>query len=117
MIKIFELEETNEVEKLEKADFKIEEEIEDILEENPQIVGSSVVLARQKQVDFAGIKHIPDLIGVNGEGRIQVIELKNRPTDLDILPQVLRYQSSAKKYPSDIKLMWETSDVKTEGKN
>lgn len=116
MIEIFELDNKNkEAEKLKKVDFKNEKEIENILEENPSIVSSSIIIARQGQLDFAGSKHIPDLIGVDEEGRIQVIELKNNQVSLDILPQVLRYQSSAKEYPSDIRLLWERFNDRPKG--
>jgi hypothetical protein len=49
---------------------------------------------------------IPDIIGVDSDGNVCIVEMKNTAVDASILPQVLQYALWAESNPDSIKSMW-----------
>lgn len=84
--------------------FPSEQKFEDYIYENPEILGDVFIIRRQvKASSGAGI---PDIIGVDNDGNIVLIELKNDPVDEQIISQVLRYAIWAETNPDSIKSLW-----------
>jgi hypothetical protein len=53
---------------------------------------------------------IPDVIGIDGEGNICILEMKNVSVNEDILSQVLKYAIWAESNPDSIKNLWHETD-------
>lgn len=49
---------------------------------------------------------IPDMIGIDSDGNVCIIEMKNVTVDSDIIPQVLEYAFWAENNPDSIKNLW-----------
>lgn len=49
---------------------------------------------------------IPDIVGVDSDGNVCIVEMKNVPVDAAILPQVLQYAFWAESNPDSIKSLW-----------
>src|SRR3990172_4204570 len=49
---------------------------------------------------------IPDIVGIDSNGDVCIIEMKNVPVNEDILPQVLSYAFWAQNNPDSIKNLW-----------
>lgn len=84
--------------------FLREEELELLIFENPDILGEVFPLWRQVR---GGAKPgIPDIIGIDREGAVCIVEVKNVAVDESILPQVLAYAMWAEDNPDSIAKMW-----------
>ena len=69
--------------------FRTEEEFEKMVFETPEILADVFLLKRQIR---GGCKPgIPDIIGIDNDGNICIIEMKNITVDASIIPQVLQY--------------------------
>jgi hypothetical protein len=84
--------------------FQSEEEFEKLVFDTPELLSDVFLIKRQ--VRGSNKSGIPDIIGVDEDGNICIIEMKNVIIDSDIIPQVLEYALWAEKYPDSIKSLW-----------
>jgi hypothetical protein len=84
--------------------FKSEDEFEKLVFETPEILEEIFLLKRQ--VRGSNKPGIPDIIGIDNNGNICIIEMKNVPVNSDIIPQVLNYAFWAENNPDSIKSLW-----------
>ena len=84
--------------------FNSEEEFEKLVFNTPELLTDIFLLKRQ--VRGGNKTGIPDIIGIDENGDICIIEMKNVTVDSDIIPQVLEYALWAEKYPDSIKSLW-----------
>jgi len=84
--------------------FKIEEEFEKTIFETPEILEDIFLIKRQ--VGGGNKSGIPDIVGVDNDGNICIIEMKNITVDASIIPQVLEYAFWAETNPDSIKSLW-----------
>jgi hypothetical protein len=99
----------NSEEDFEKTVFNTKELLEDIFILKRQIRGGKKTT-------------IPDMIGVDSDGNICIIEMKNVTVNADIIPQVLEYAIWAESYPDSIKNLWleradQTEDIEIDWDN
>lgn len=93
--------------------FLREEDLELLVFENSEILGDIFPLWRQIR---GGAKPgIPDIIGIDREGVVCIIEIKNVAVDEGILPQVLAYAIWAEDNPDSIAKMWLEKKDRPEG--
>lgn len=92
--------------------FKTEEEFEKTVFETPEILEDIFLLKRQ--VRGGNKVGIPDIIGVDNDGKVCIIEMKNVDVDASIIPQVLQYAFWAESNPDSIKSLWLECDNKPE---
>jgi len=84
--------------------FKTEEEFERTIFKTSEILEDIVLLKRQVR---GGRKSgIPDIIGVDTEGNVCIVEMKNVTVDSSIIPQVLHYAFWAETNPDSVKSLW-----------
>lgn len=84
--------------------FKSEEEFERAVFETKGLLEDVYLLKRQVR---GGRKPgIPDIVGVDSDGNVCIVEMKNVPVDAAILPQVLQYAFWAESNPDSIKSLW-----------
>lgn len=84
--------------------FATEEEFERAVFETKDLLEEVYLLKRQVR---GGKKPgIPDIIGVDSDGNVCIVEMKNVPVDASILPQVLQYALWAESNPDSIKSLW-----------
>src|SRR3989339_1521985 len=92
--------------------FKTEEEFEKIVFETPEILEDIFLIKRQIR---GGAKSgIPDIVGIDNDGNICIVEMKNVCVDAAIIPQVLEYAFWAESNPDSIKSLWLESKNKPE---
>jgi len=84
--------------------FKSEEELERIVFENSELLEDIFLLKRQ--VRGGSKSGIPDIIGIDSDGNICILEMKNCAVDAAIIPQVLQYAFWAESNPDSIKSLW-----------
>lgn len=84
--------------------FKSEQEFEKSVFENSELLEDIFLLKRQ--IRGGKKRGIPDIIGVDGEGNICIIEMKNTTVDSSIISQVVEYAIWATKNPDSIKSLW-----------
>lgn len=95
--------------KLLSTPFKSEEEFETFILHTPEILDEIHLIHRQ--VETGGKAGIPDIIGIDNEGTVCIIEMKNVKVDSSIIPQVLKYAIWAESNPDSIRALWlETKD-------
>jgi len=92
--------------------FKTEEEFERMVFDTPQILEDIYLIKRQ--IRGGSKSGVPDIIGINSDGDICIIEMKNATVDSSIIPQVLQYAFWAEKNPDSIKSLWLESKNKPE---
>ena len=93
--------------------FLKEEDLEMLVYENSEILGDIFPLWRQVR---GGAKPgIPDIVGIDREGTVCIIEIKNVTVDESILPQVLAYAIWAENNPDSIAKMWLEKKDRPEG--
>jgi hypothetical protein len=92
--------------------FKSEEELEKIVFENSELLEDIFLLKRQ--VRGGSKSGIPDIIGIDSDGNICIIEMKNCSVDSSIIPQVLHYAFWAESNPDSIKSLWLECDNRPE---
>jgi len=89
---------------LPQSKFNSEEEFEKIVFNTPEILED--VFPIKRQVRGSDKKGIPDIIGIDQDGNICIIEMKNVVVDSNVIPQVLEYALWAESYPDSIKSLW-----------
>jgi len=94
----------NGVRSLLSTPFKSEEEFEKTVFETSELLEDIFLLKRQIR---GGAKPgIPDIIGLDSDGNVCILEMKNVSVDASIIPQVLQYAFWAETNPDSIKAMW-----------
>ncbi|MBI5367537.1 MAG: hypothetical protein HZA54_10910 [Planctomycetes bacterium] len=84
--------------------FRSEEEFERAVFETKGLLEDVYFLKRQVR---GGRKPgIPDIVGVDSDGKVCIVELKNVSVDASVLPQVLEYAFWAESNPDSIKSLW-----------
>jgi len=84
--------------------FKSEEAFEKEIFDTKEILEDVFLLKRQiRGGNKAGI---PDIVGIDNDGNICIIEMKNVSVDASIIPQVLQYAFWAESNPDSIKSLW-----------
>ena len=90
--------------------FKTEEEFEKEIFNTREILEDIFLIKRQIR---GGNKNgIPDIVGIDNDGNICIIEMKNITVDASIIPQVLQYAFWAETNPDSIKSLWLECDNK-----
>jgi len=84
--------------------FTTEEEFEQTVFDTPAVLGDIYLLKRQ--VRGGGKPGIPDIIGVDAQGKVCVVEMKNTSVDASVIPQVLGYAIWAESSPDALKNLW-----------
>jgi hypothetical protein len=90
--------------------FKTEEEFERIIFETSELLEEIFLLRRQ--IRGGGKVGIPDIVGVDTDGNVCIVEMKNVTVDASIIPQVLQYAFWAETNPDSIKSLWLECDNK-----
>ena len=72
-----------------KNPFNSEEEFEKIVFEKPEILED--IFLPKRQVRTGNKSGIPDIVGIDKDGNICIVEMKNNTVDASIIPQVLQY--------------------------
>jgi hypothetical protein len=84
--------------------FRTEEEFEKIVFETQEILEDIFLIKRQVR---GGKKSgIPDIVGVDNDGNVCIVEMKNSAVDASIISQVLEYAFWAETNPDSIKSLW-----------
>lgn len=93
---------------LDKA-FGSDDELARIVFGTSELLKDIFLLKRQiKGGDKAGM---PDILGIDREGNVCIVEMKNREVDADVIPQLLHYAFWAETNPDSVKSLWlECSD-------
>jgi hypothetical protein len=60
----------------------------------------------KRQIRGGNKTGIPDIIGVDQEGNVCIVEMKNTDVDAEIIPQVLGYAVWAQTNPDSVKNLW-----------
>jgi len=84
--------------------FKTEEEFEKTVFNTSEILEDIFLIKRQ--IRGGGKSGIPDIIGIDTDGNVCIIEMKNVSVDANIIPQVLQYAFWAETNPDSIKSLW-----------
>jgi hypothetical protein len=84
--------------------FKSEQEFEQVVFDTPTVLGDIFLLRRQ--VRGGSKAGIPDILGIDPDGKVCVIEMKNTEVDAGVIPQVLEYAIWAETNPDSIKSLW-----------
>ncbi|MGQ0601293.1 MAG: hypothetical protein ACT4QE_06295, partial [Anaerolineales bacterium] len=90
--------------------FKTEEEIEKMIYATPELLKDVFLIKRQ--IRGGSKAGVPDIIGIDSDGSVCILELKNVPVDVGIIPQVLQYAIWAETNPDSIRSLWLESDNK-----
>ena len=90
--------------------FQTEEEFEKTVFNTSELLEDIFLLKRQ--VRGGSKTGIPDIIGINNDGDVCIIEMKNTAVDSSIIPQVLQYAFWAESNPDSIKSLWLECDNK-----
>jgi hypothetical protein len=90
--------------------FKTEEEFERTIFETSELLEEIFLLKRQ--IRGGGKSGIPDIVGVDTDGNVCIVEMKNVNVDASIIPQVLQYAFWAETNPDSIKSLWLECDNK-----
>jgi hypothetical protein len=92
--------------------FKTEEEFEKIVFGTPEVLEDIFLI--QRQVRGGKKRGIPDIVGIDNDGNVCIIEMKNAKVDQSILPQVLKYAIWAETNPDAVKNLWLECENKPE---
>jgi len=84
--------------------FKTEEEFEKTVFEASGLLED--VFPLKRQVRGGAKPGIPDIIGIDRDGSVCIVEMKNVTVDANIIPQVLQYAIWAETNPDSIKSLW-----------
>ncbi len=90
--------------KLVDRPFPVEEAFEKTIFETADLLEDIFPLKRQ--VRGGGKSGIPDIIGVDPDGNVCIVEVKNVSVGPEIIPQVLQYALWAETNPDSIKSLW-----------
>ena len=92
--------------------FKTEEEFEATVFKTSALLGEIILIKRQ--IRGGNKSGIPDIIGIDSDGNVCIIEMKNTPVDSEIIPQVLRYAFWAERNPDSIRALWLECENRTD---
>lgn len=92
--------------------FKTEMEFEKTVFESSELLEDVFLLKRQ--IRGGNKSGIPDIIGIDTDGTVCIIEMKNCEVDASIIPQVLQYAFWAENNPDSIKSLWLECENKPE---
>ena len=84
--------------------FEQEEKLEAFVYQNQDVLENIFVFKRQ--IRSGSHQGIPDMLGVDQDGKVCLIEFKNVTVTEDVLPQVLQYANWAETNPDSIKALW-----------
>jgi hypothetical protein len=84
--------------------FKTEDEFERTVFGTSELLEDIFLLKRQ--VRGGNKAGIPDIVGIDSDGNVCIIEMKNCPVDSAIIPQVLQYAFWAETNPDSVKSLW-----------
>ncbi len=90
--------------------FKTEEEFERTIFDTSELLEEIFLLKRQ--IRGGNKTGIPDIVGVDNDGNVCIVEMKNVTVDASIIPQVLQYAFWAETNPDSIKSLWLECDNK-----
>ena len=90
--------------------FKTEEEFEKVIFETKEILEDIFLIKRQ--IRGGSKSGIPDIVGIDNDGNICIVEMKNIPVDVNVIPQVLQYAFWAETNPDSIKSLWLEAEEK-----
>jgi hypothetical protein len=90
--------------------FKTEEEFERTIFDTSELLEEIFLLKRQ--IRGGSKTGIPDIVGVDSDGNVCIVEMKNVTVDASIIPQVLQYAFWAETNPDSIKSLWLECDNK-----
>ncbi len=90
--------------------FKTEEEFEKTIFESSELLEEIFLLRRQ--IRGGSKTGIPDIVGVDSDGDVCIVEMKNVAVDASIIPQVLQYAFWAETNPDSIESLWLKCDNK-----
>ncbi|MBU4201366.1 MAG: hypothetical protein KKG09_01665 [Verrucomicrobia bacterium] len=92
--------------------FKTEAEFEKTVFESSELLKDIFQLKRQ--IRGGNKSGIPDIIGIDADGSVCIIEMKNCEVDASIIPQVLQYAFWAETNPDSIRALWLECENKPE---
>lgn len=84
--------------------FETEEAFEKSVFERSELLEDIFLLKRQ--IRGGGKPGIPDIVGLDNDGNVCIIEMKNVTVDVSIIPQVLEYAFWAETNPDSVKSLW-----------
>lgn len=84
--------------------FKTEDEFEKTVFEASGLLED--VFPLKRQIRGGSKSGIPDIVGVDRDGNVCIVEMKNVAVGADIIPQVLQYAIWAETNPDSIKSLW-----------
>jgi len=84
--------------------FGSEDEFERMVFSTSELLKDIFLLTRQ--VRGGNKAGIPDILGIDREGNVCIVEMKNANVDADIIPQVLHYAFWAETNPDSVKSLW-----------
>jgi hypothetical protein len=90
--------------------FKTEEEFEKTIFGTSELLEDVYLIKRQ--IRGGNKSGIPDIVGLDSDGNVCIIEMKNVTVDASIIPQVLQYAIWAETNPDSIKSLWLQSENK-----
>lgn len=90
---------------LSELPFKSEQEFEKLVFDSKEILTDIIPL--QRQVRGGRKTGIPDIIGIDTDGNVCVIEMKNEIVEPKIISQVLEYALWAENNPDSIRVLWQ----------
>jgi len=96
-------------------EFPSERDFEEYVFKNQDLLGDIIIIYRQ--IRSGTRQGIPDMLGVDPDGNICLIEMKNVQVSEDVLPQVLSYAVWAETNPDSIKAIWLEAKNKPEDVN
>lgn len=84
--------------------FKTEEHFEQTIFDTSELLEEIFLLKRQ--IRGGNKSGIPDIVGIDSDGNVCIIEMKNCAVDSSIIPQVLKYAFWAENSPDSVKSLW-----------
>ena len=93
-----------ETKRLLSTTFKTEDEFEKEIFNTQEILEDIFLIKRQ--IRGGNKTGIPDIVGIDNDGNVCIIEMKNVAVDASIIPQVLQYAFWAETNPDSIKSLW-----------
>lgn len=84
--------------------FGSEDEFERMVFTTSELLKDIFLLKRQ--IRGGNKTGIPDILGIDREGNVCIVEMKNVEVDAEVIPQVLRYAFWAESNPDSVKSLW-----------
>jgi len=84
--------------------FETEDEFERTVFGTSELLEEIFLLKRQ--IRGGNKPGIPDIVGMDSDGNVCIVEMKNCPVDSSIIPQVLQYAFWAETNPDSVRSLW-----------